>query len=1100
MKYRAILVKIMTITFLQLIISATLIGTCMASETSAQGVLNKQVTVNEQSIEFASFINKLEKSYDVNFVYSTKLIDPKRRINVFSHKRPLSELLQQLLDPMNFTFEAADDVIIIFKKSDTDKDGKSDLLKDISITGKVVEEDTGLPMPGVSVKVKGTATTVITDAYGIYTVNVPNTQAVLVFTYIGFLTQEKLVGEAKIINITLESRQANLNEVVVVGYGTQKKSDVTGSVVRANLDDFRNAPTTNVASLLQGTVPGLNVGQVNRAGATPPINIRGSNTITGNQNVLIILDGVQYTGSLTSINPDDIASIDVLKDASATAVYGAQAANGVLLITSRKGAAGRTRISFSSQYATQSPNIDIRPMGRDEYLEKVRNLYYEDAYLAPTFTQPNPAFDLVSKADPSMKDAQGNLLPNDFSWYDEGSQTGYVLDNQISLSGGTERINYLLSGSLTQNIGFIINDKFKRKSLRANLEAKATDWLTVGLQSFGTFVNEDGEEPSLGTLRILSPLILPRDDSGNLKINPFDTNLTNPFLSYEADDYDRKNYFFANIYANVQLPIKGLSYKLNFGNNYRQNLKFISNQYDANQTGQASKENTNYYDYTLDNILTYNRVFGKHNITATALYGAVERQEEYTRAYSNGFSRLTLGYNDLAQGANRFAISNAYREALNYQMARLNYGFDGSRYLLTATIRRDGFSGFADNYKAAIFPSVSLGWDISKESFLKADWVDQLKLRAGYGAVGNQTPRYTSLAKVNTNASYVFGDGGSTQFGQEVASLPNPDLRWERTNGLNVGLEFTLWKNRLSGTVEYYSTRTTDLLYEVALPTITGFGVIQSNVGQLNNRGYELALNSRNINTSSFQWSTTLNFSRNVNEVVKLLGDRDGDGVEDDLPQSGLFIGRPLAVIYNYQTNGIWQIGDQIPTGYSPGTYRIVDQNGDGVINTDDRTILGSTAPLFKISLLNNFQYKNFTLSVFLNSIQGGDNSYLGGNTPRMIRDDNQIRNNHLSGIDFWSPVNPEGRYPRSIMAATIQPTNYQSRSFIRLQDVSLSYKFAGKFLEPLKLQSVNLFLSGRNLVTWTDWEGWDPETNQGLTTDGRPVLKGYSAGLNVTF
>lgn len=973
-------------------------------------------------------------------------------------------------------------------------------LKEISITGKIIEESTGSPLPGVSVKVKGTTLTVVTDANGAYTINVPNAQSVLIFSYVGFKPQEKQVGDAKVINITLQTTQDVLNEVIVVGYGTQKKSDVTGSVVRANLDDFRNSPTSNVANLLQGTVPGLNVGQVNRAGATPGISIRGTNTLSGNSNVLIVLDGVQYTGSLTSINPDDIASIDILKDASATAVYGAQAANGVMLISSRKGAAGRTRISFKSQYATQEPNINVKPMGRDEYLEKIRSLYYEQAFLAPNFTEPNPAFDLISKVDASMKDAQGNLLPHDFSWYDESSQNGYVWDNQLSLSGGSDKITYVLSGNFTRNIGFISNDIFKRKGLRANLEVRATDWLTVGLQSYGSFVNEDGQEPNIGNIRILSPLILPWDESGNLKINPFNTNLTNPFLSYQADDYDRNNYFFANVYANVQLPLKGLSYKLNFGNNYRQTLKYVSNQYDANLTGQASKENTNYYDYTLDNILTYNRSFGKHNITATLLYGAIERQEEYTRAYSNGFSRITLGYNGLDQGVNRFAVSNGYQESLNYQMARLNYSFDGGKYLLTGTLRRDGFSGFADNYKSALFPSLSLGWDISKESFFKVQWVDLLKLRVGYGTVGNQTQRYQSLARVGTSAAYVFGDGGATQFGQQVASLPNPDLKWERTTGINIGLEFAVLKNRLSGTFEYYDNKTTDLLYAVNIPTITGFNQIQSNVGQLDNRGIEISLTSKNITSNNFQWTSTFSLWRNVNKVTKLLGDQNGDGIEDDLPQSGLFIGQPSSIIFDYQVNGIWQVGEQIPAGYSPGTYRIVDQNGDGKIDANDRTILGNGAPSFRTSLLNNFQYKNFTISVFLNGIYGNSDNYLAGNTPRMIRDDNQIRNNHLSGIDFWSPSNPDGKYPRSIVSATLNPSFYQNRSFLRLQNVELGYKFTGKFIQKMQLQGVNLFVSGRNLYTWTNWDGWDPETNQGFSTDGRPVLKGYAVGLNVTF
>jgi TonB-linked SusC/RagA family outer membrane protein len=970
----------------------------------------------------------------------------------------------------------------------------------VAVSGKVTDE-TGQPLVGVTVKVKGTSLATQTDVAGRYTLSPANANQVLVFSIVGYETQEVSLNGRTTLTIQMKAVSNSLNDVVVVGYGTQKKADVTGSVVRANLDDFRKSPTTNVANLLQGTVPGLNVGQVNRAGATPSIGIRGANTLNGNTNVLIILDGVQYTGSLTSINPDDIASIDVLKDASATAVYGAQAANGVLLITSRKGVNGKTRISFSSQYATQSPSNKLRPMGRDEYLEKIRNLYYEQAYLAPDYIQPSPAFDLASKVDPSMKDAQGNLLPYDFDWYGEATHRGYIIDNQLSISGGAEKITYLLSGSLTKNSGFIKNDVFRRKSLRANIETKATDWLTVGLQSFGTFVNEDGVEPNLGNIRILSPLIQPRNQSGNYIINPFNTNLTNPFLSYEADDYDRHNYFFANLYANVQLPLKGLSYRLNFGNNYRLDLRNTSNQYDAGLTGQASKEVTAYYDYTLDNILTYNRTFNKHNFVATLLYGAVERKNDYTRAYSTGFDRLTLGYNSLQQGTNRFAVSNAYREALNYQMARINYSYD-SRYLLTATVRRDGFSGFAENYKSAYFPSLSVGWDVARESFFKVNWIDNLKLRVGYGVVGNQTSRYSSLAVVNVNAAYVYGDGGSTQFGQQVNSLPNPDLKWERTAGVNVGVEFSMFKNRLSGVVEYYNNRTTDLLYSVNIPTITGFGSIQTNVGQLNNQGYELALTSRNINSKNFQWSTTLNFARNINKVVKLLGDVNGDGKEDDLPQSGLFIGQPNTVVYDYQTNGIWQIGEQIPAGYSPGTYRIVDQNGDGVINNaNDRKILGSTAPLYRVSLLNKFQYKNFTLTAFLNSVQGGSNSYLAANTPRRVRDDNSIRENNLSGTDFWSPSNPNGRYPSSIIASTISPSIYQSRSFVRLQDVSLGYNFTGKTIQRLKLQNLNLFVSGRNLVTWTNWDGWDPETpGQGLINDGRPVLRGYSVGVNVTF
>lgn len=1097
MKYNTLLVKIMRITFLQLTLLLSVFGSAIANNGIAQAVLQRKVSLNETNTELGKILKKLEEENAVNFVYGPELINEYQKATVFVHQRSLSEALNQILLPLGLIYEASGDVIVI-----RSKENKAPYIAhaDIGISGKVVDDKTGEPLIGVTVRLKGTTTGTTTDINGLFKISVPGRQSVLVFSYLGFEDQEKVVGESSIINVVLVAKNNSLNEVVVVGYGTQKRGDVTGAVARANIEDFRNSPTTNVANLLQGTVPGLNVGQVNRAGATPNISIRGTNTINGNSNVLVILDGVQYSGSLTSINPDDIASIDILKDASATAVYGAQAANGVLMISSRKGTAGKTRISAQSSIATQAPNINVKPMGRAEYLEKIRYLYYDQAFLAPDYITPNPDFDLISKVDPSMKDAQGNLLPNDFSWYDEGSQTGYIWDNQLSISGGSEKINYRLSGNMTRNTGFIANDLFKRKGLNTSLESKATDWLTVGLQAFVNLVNEDGNEPNLENLRLMSPLILPWDDTGKLKVNPFNTNGTNPFLGYQADDLDRKNYFFANLYANIQLPVNGLSYKLTYGNNYRQDRRYTSNMYDANQTGQASKENTTYYDYTLDNILTYNRTFGKHNITATLLYGAVERQNETSRAYSNGFSRLTLGYNDLAQGTNRFATSGAWSEALSYQMARINYGFDGGKYLVTATLRRDGFSGFAENYKAAIFPSLSLGWNVSKESFFKADWVDLLKLRVGYGTVGNQTPRYTSLDKVDPTVAYVFGDGGSTQFGQQVSSLPNPNLKWERTTGINAGLEFGVLSNRISGTFEYYSTKTTELLYSVNIPTITGFGSIQSNVGQLDNHGIELALTSRNIVKSKFQWSSTVSLWRNINTVVKLLGDRDGDGREDDLPQSGLFIGYPTSVIFDYQTNGIWQIGDQIPAGYSPGTLRIVDQNGDGVINADDRAILGVGAPSFRASLLNNFTYKNFTLSVFLNGVYGSSGNYLGSNTPRMVRNDNEIRYNHLSGIDFWRPDHPEGKYPRSILSSTISPSIYQNRSFLRLQDVNLAYNFTGKLVEPLKVQSIKVFVSGRNLYTWTNWDGWDPETNQGWTRDGRPVLRGVSAGMNVTF
>ncbi|WP_208864619.1 SusC/RagA family TonB-linked outer membrane protein [Mucilaginibacter gossypiicola] len=964
----------------------------------------------------------------------------------------------------------------------------------ISITGKVVDEKTGEPLPGVTIKVKGTTIATVTNANGMYTINAPNAEAVLAFSFLGFEQQEKPVGNDKVINIALKASQSSLNEVVVVGYGTQKRQYVTGAVASANLNAFRDAPNTNVAQNLQGTVPGLNVGPVTTSGSTPTITIRGQNTISGNKNVLIILDGVQYNNSLSSINPDDIASIDILKDASSTAVYGAQAANGVILITSRKGANNsKPRINISTSYATETPAGNTHPMERDEYLEHVRNLYYTKAFLAPDYTTPDPSFNLALYVDHTQRDANNNLVPTDFNWYKAGTKTGFINDNQVSVSGGGEKVNYLISAAYTNQAGYIIYDLFKRKNLRTNLEIQPKSWLKLGVQAFGSFVNNDGAEPSLTDLFQMGPLNTPYNADGSLNPYPMATNQTNPFLASNVSDFERHNYLFANLFAQIDFPfLKGLSYRLNFGNNARSDEHYFASQYGAGLTGSAYKNNEQYYDYTLDNILTYNKSFKKHSITATLLYGAVERKDDYTGASANGFTGLTLGYNNLGQGTNEFATSNAWSEQLNYQMARINYAYNG-RYLLTATVRRDGYSGFAANNKYATFPSASLGWVFSDEPFVHLPWLDNGKLRASYGVSGNQTARYYSLDQVSTQTAYVFGDGGTTQYGQYVSTLANPNLKWERTFELNFGLDFSLFKGRLSGSLDYYDRHTKDLLFSVQIPTITGFTAINTNVGEISNKGVEISLSSKNIARKDFGWNTTFAFSKNVNKIMSLLG-------TGDLVSSNLFIGQSINAVYGYRTNGIYQVGETPPSGYYTGNLRIVDNNGDGKINTDDRTILGSADPAYRFSVLNTFTYKNLSLSAFINSVQGGSNGYLGSNSPSQQLTDNSVRWNSMSGIDFWNPGNPNGKYPMYINSPTIAPTQYFSRSFVRLQDVTLSYKINNSFTKRIGIQNLTVFASGKNLHTWTKWQGWDPEiANGGLTINGRPLLKTYSFGLNLT-
>jgi TonB-dependent starch-binding outer membrane protein SusC len=860
-----------------------------------------------------------------------------------------------------------------------------------------------------------------------------------------------------------------------------------------------------MGQLLQGTVPGLNVGVSTVAGGTPPINIRGQVTLNGNKSVLIILDGIQYNGSLSSINPDDIASIDVLKDASSTAVYGAQAANGVILITSRKGRTGqKPRIAYSGSYSSQQPTVDLIPLNREQYLQRVTDAFWRQAYLGPDYTQPNPAFNLATKVDASMRDASGNLLPNDYDWWGNATNPGAILENNLSISGGTDNVNYLLSGSMVDQKNFIINDFFKRKTLRANLEIKPAKFWKIGLISSGSFVNQDGAEPTMSEIVRHAPLLVPFDTKGELIPSPTNTVTFNPFRTYYVDDRERHQYYFANIYSDLDIPfIKGLNYRLNFGNNLRNDQHYFASKYDGGFTGRAYKENEEYYDYTLDNILNYTKRLGKHDITVTGVYGAVERKYSRTFSDSRGFSRLNLSWNNLQGATIQQVFSNAWNEALNYQMGRINYKYN-DKYLLTATLRRDGFSGFAENSKYALFPSLGLGWTLSSEPFMQnVNPVNLLKLRASYGAIGNQTERYTSLARVTTNSSYVFGDGGSTAFGQQVTTLPNPNLKWERTEGLNIGVDFGLLNNRLSGTLEYYNNNTNDLLYSVTLPSITGFGSIQTNLGKIHNTGYEASITSQIVNRKDFSWSATYNFSTNKNRIVTLTGiDGDGDGKEDDLVADGLFIGKSIGTIFNYQAGPIYQLNETLMPGFQTGSFRVVDQNKDNDITPADRVFIGQTLPAYRMSLFNTMSYKGFTLSFLLNSIQGGKDGYLGNNTKVFFRDDNNIRDNDLNAVDYWSPRNPNGKYPRIVdgSRSKVEPPLYESRSFVRLQDLSLGYNLSAKVLQKIKAQAVNVFVSGKNLATWTKWEGWDPETGQGLDIGGRPVMRALSVGLQITY
>lgn len=987
------------------------------------------------------------------------------------------------------------------------------------VKGTVVSATDGEPIIGASIIEKGTTNGCVSDMDGAFSLQVkPN--ATLTISFLGYQAQSVSVKGQSNLRIVLQEDAQMLDQLVVIGYGTAKKSDLTGAVMSANLKDFDKAPNTNLMQTLQGTVPGLNIGQVSTAGGAPSIQIRGKNTISGSTDVLIVLDGIIYTGDISSINPADIERVDVLKDASATAVYGAQAANGVLLITSKRGQQGKAKITFSSSYSFQNPTKNLKTMNRAGMIQWMKDTQWNTAYTKESgYTQDNPDFNLAATApDSYMRDENGNLIDMDYNWWDEFTRTGHIFENKLSISGGNENTSYLLSVGNTDQKNMLLNDDFKRNSIRANIDLQPRKWWKAGIQAFGSFVNKDGAETYLPFLVCYSPFAYPYDEKGEIVPYPMGGAMRdNPYMGSVADDMERQNTFFANLYSEFTLPLKGLTYRFNFGNNYRTYEHNYANKYSNYPNGDAYKNSNTYYDYTFDNILNYHNLFGKHDIGATFVYGASRRKYTATNAEAKDFARLNLGFNSLEQGKEQYVNSDAWKSSLLYQMFRVNYKY-ADKYLLTATVRRDGFSGFAANNKFATFPSVALGWVLSEESWFKVSWIDNLKLRAGYGVSGNQTSRYSSLSRVNSSICYVFGNGATSGvLGQELASLGNSNLKWEKTAGFNAGVDFTLFHNRLMGTVEAYRTTTRDLLFNVAIPSTTGFTSILSNVGKIQNTGVELNLTSRNIVTKDFEWTSTFNISHNSNKIKSLTGkDSDGDGVEDDMTASSLFIGKSLSSIYDYKVDGIYQVGDDIPEGFFPGNYRVVDTNGDGKITADDRTVIGKTDPAARMGLLNKFTYKDLTLSFFLYAVVGGKNGYLGQNTNQVRPDDNGKRYNHFTEEAdlFWSPKNSGGIYDRAAQNGALgdKPHRYEKRDFLRLQDVTLSYNLPRTWMDKIGIEGINVYMNCKNLLTLTGWHGWDPEPDMTcqdgngrdiITGSGyanRPVMRSITFGLNVNF
>jgi len=1025
----------------------------------------------------------------------------------------------------------------------------------ITITGKVTDSK-GETLIGVSVR-SSAGPAAITDAKGVYTLRTED-NATLTFSYIGYAPQEVKVSGRAVINIVLSENASQLNDVVVVGYGTQKRKDVTGAVTTIRLEDSpkSSVPYVNALEALQGT-SGINVGPSTSAGANPNIVVRGQNSVNANTSPLIVLDGVIYNGNLNEINMNDIATYDILKDASSAAIYGSKSANGVVLITTKRGRTDAPTINFSTYYGIQNATRIPEMRSGEDFLQwRKDNMSIRGQDIT----------DITKVLTPLELKAYNE--GHNMDWIDEVIQYAPIQNYQVSISGKTDKMNYYFSGGYLDQKGIMYNDEFKKPNFTLKLENNITDWLSYGATGYYSSTDYSGVSPNMYMATYMSPFsykyvdgtnnqLLQRYPAGNTSLfNPFWGNGTVTTQGYYDDNLERSNSIRGTGFLNAKLPfIKGLNFRFDVTGN-RANAKLASFHHEgaevntlvpaeiANPLQFLSKANgsmstTSSSNWLINNLLSYTHSFGKHNIDALAGY-----TRDYTRIESlavsgsdfAAFGTTSLGYNGLYKATTQTILNGATTSLINepsnaggyskYQnvgyIGRLNYNY-AQKYYATLNIRRDGYSAFSEGNKFGWFPGGSVAWALSEENFMKSlTFINYLKVRASYGKTGNQgISPYATQALIGSGYT-VFGST-STAY-STPSSIANNTLTWEKTAALNFGLDFSLFDNRLSGNIDVYKSKTTDQLLTRYIPIFTGFQNVNANIGEVQNKGIEITFNSVNLKTDGgFRWESGYSFWLNRNKLVHLYGlDVNKDGKEDDDVDNSLFIGKSLGAIYDYTVDGVVQSSDteymnkyKTATGtniFVPGDLKIRDLNGDGVIDPKDRSVIGYGKENYNMNLSNTFTYKNFQLFFSINAIVGGgkDNFFMSTNIRGL--DPGAVLPTVANWLneEYWMPGRESTTTVRPNYANTFSYGFYQSRTFARLQNASLSYTFPKKVTEKLKINNLKVFVSGTNLFTITGWTGLDPANGAQIGGNGGssntsvntslPLMRTVSFGLNLGF
>ncbi|MBV6639548.1 MAG: TonB-dependent receptor [Cyclobacteriaceae bacterium] len=1094
------------------------------SSVLAEGVLGQVksikevvIDIDESSERLGEVLKSIEAQTDFRFFYTDKSIKQNSEIYLSNTNGTVAEILKEISSQVGVKFRQVNATISVSRKQNLIASNKIEVVieEQNTITGKITDEN-GDVLPGASVQQKGTTNGTITDAEGKYSLSVPD-NTTLIVSFVGYEAQEIAVNGRSVIDLSLKPDITALSEVLVVGYGTQEKRDVTSAISMIKGEALTVIPTSNPMDAMKGQIAGVDILQNGgRPGQSPTITIRGRRSLTASNDPLFVIDGIPMTAgtaTLGDFNSADIQSVEVLKDAASQAIYGSRGSNGVVLVTTKRGDPGVTRVNFTTSYGISQPFRTIPMMNGAQFADLKREGNRLDAngqsgraaWGAPGSSIPDDAA--------VFNDAvELNSVQNGFStdWQDLIYQNGAQLNNQLSVSTGTEKTRVLLAFSNFDEKSLIEGVNYKRYTGRVNVDHDISKVFKVGVSTIYSNVTDNWGSGSVISEAVnQTPLGLPYDAEGNIIFLPISDGIrSNPLSELvpgKRVDERKTERMFSSVYLDVNI-MEGLQYKFLIGQdvrNYQRGIfegQFTNTR--KNGSPFASLQKAQESGYTLENLLTYNKSFGVHNLGLTFLQSAADQKFNTNLLAAQNLPYESALWNKLDLGTITAYNSDFAEYQLLSYMARINYSFRG-KYLLQASMRWDGSSRLAEGNKWNSFPGVSAGWRLKDEAFLaNVGVITELKLRASYGKVGNTSVAPYQTQGTLTNTFYDWNNSDAKGFRLDL--IPNADLSWEVSESFDLGVDFAFFNGRLSGYVDYYRTSTgTSLLLNRQLPQTSGYAFILQNIGGTQTNGFEITLQSTNVDIpSGLKWKTEFNLGSLKERIVDLALRGENGELIDDIGNEW-FIGQPIRVFYDFNKIGIWQ-ADEVAEAASynqfPGEIKIEDLNNDGRITaTDDRKVLGNDVPKAYGGLTNSFSYKGIDLSFFVYYRLGFMIRSQFSNGQATM----QGRYNNLD-VDYWTIDNPTNDYPRpNKNQESIQygsSLQYVDGGFVKLRNVTLGYTFPESIASKLKMTKLRLFFTAQNPLTWSDYKLFDPERAGNVTSGEMPSNRMFLSGVNISF